>query len=57
MLGREVAQLVNEEKEAGYYSAVFDGTKHASGIYFVRLSAKGASGKTFVKTMKMVLMK
>jgi len=38
-IGREVATLVNETKEAGYYSETFDGTKHSSGIYFVRLQS------------------
>ncbi|MDP1676772.1 MAG: T9SS type A sorting domain-containing protein, partial [Bacteroidota bacterium] len=33
-LGREVESLVSEVKEAGTYSAMFDGSKISSGIYF-----------------------
>ena len=38
-IGREVATLVNEVKEAGYYSAQFDGAKLSSGIYFAKLTS------------------
>ncbi|MEI7905924.1 MAG: T9SS type A sorting domain-containing protein, partial [Bacteroidota bacterium] len=51
-IGREVATLVNEVKEAGYYSAQFDGARLSSGIYFARLSL---SGKTQIR--KLMLMK
>jgi len=51
-IGREVATLVNEVKEAGYYSATFDASKLSSGIYFAKLSS---SGKSQIK--KMMLMK
>ncbi len=51
-IGREVATLVNEVKEAGYYSAQFDGARLSSGIYFAKLSS---SGKTQMR--KLVLMK
>ena len=51
-IGREVATLVNEVKEAGYYSAQFDGARLSSGIYFARLSS---SGKTQIR--KLMLMK
>jgi hypothetical protein len=40
-IGREVATLVNEVKEAGYYSAQFDGAKLSSGTYYYRLNAGG----------------
>lgn len=44
VLGREIIKLVNNEiKEAGYYSAVFDGSNIASGVYFYRLETKGYS--------------
>ncbi len=52
MLGREVATLVNEYKNAGYYQANFDAGKLSSGVYFYTLQA----GK-FVETKKLVLMK
>jgi len=38
MLGKEVSTLVNEEKPAGEYSIVFDGSNLASGMYVYRLS-------------------
>ena len=51
-IGREVAILVNEVKEAGYYSVSFNASNLASGIYFARL----VSGeKSQVK--KLMLMK
>jgi sugar lactone lactonase YvrE len=43
LLGKEVATLVNETKEAGTYSAKFDASKLPSGIYFARLSSNGKS--------------
>lgn len=52
VLGREVATLVNEVKDAGTYTAQFDGAKLSSGIYFAKLSS---SGKTQIR--KLVLMK
>ncbi|MFZ4621967.1 MAG: T9SS type A sorting domain-containing protein [Bacteroidota bacterium] len=51
-LGREVATLVNEVKDAGYYSAQFDGARLSSGIYFTRLTSAGRS-----QTRKLTLMK
>lgn len=50
--GREVAVLVNETLSAGTYSADFDASVFASGVYFYKLS----SGD-FVQTKKMVLVK
>lgn len=51
-IGREVATLVNEVKEAGYHSVHFDATKFSSGIYFARLSSGGKS-----QIRKLVMMK
>jgi len=56
MLGRVVITLVNEKREAGYYSADFDGSSLSSGVYFYRLTLKTDS-KTYQKTMKMILVK
>ncbi len=39
ILGREVATLVNEEKPPGTYTATFDPSNLASGVYFYRLQA------------------
>lgn len=52
ILGKEVAQLVNEQKFAGTYSVGFDASKLASGIYFYAISA----GK-FNQVKKMVLLR
>ena len=52
LLGREVVTLINEVKEAGYYTAEFDGTNFSSGVYIYRI----ASGN-ITKVMKMVLLK
>jgi hypothetical protein len=51
------AVQVDGEIEAGYHTAVFDGSRYASGIYFVRMTAQGSDAKPYVKTMKIVLMK
>ena len=51
-LGRQVATLVNERREAGRYEVNFDGSRLASGVYFYQLKA-GA----FTQTAKMVLVK
>ncbi len=56
LLGRQIIQIVDETKEAGYYTAEFDGTNLASGVYFYRIIAEG-QGKSFNKTLKMVLIK
>ena len=52
MLGREVAVLVNGEKEPGTYTAEFSSAGLASGTYIYRMQA-GA----FVQTKKMILLK
>ncbi len=52
MLGTEVANLVNENQEAGNYSVTFNAAELPSGIYVYRL----ASGN-FMETKKLVLLK
>lgn len=37
LLGREVATLMNEVKQAGVYSVRWDAAGVASGVYFYRL--------------------
>lgn len=39
IMGREAANLVNENKAAGYYSVKFDASKLPGGIYFYRIQA------------------
>jgi hypothetical protein len=42
LLGREVAVLVNERREAGGHAATFDASALSSGVYVYRLEAGGA---------------
>jgi len=52
ILGNEVATLVNENKEVGYYETNFDGSELASGMYIYRLVAEN-----YISTKKMLLIK
>jgi hypothetical protein len=52
ILGNEIAALVNEEKQPGYYEVEFDSVNLVSGIYFYRIQAG-----SFIETKKMVLRK
>ncbi len=52
IVGQKVAALVNRHLEAGFHTAVWDGTRAASGIYLYRLEADN-----FVDTKKMILLK
>jgi hypothetical protein len=52
ILGREVAALVNEEKPAGSYEVIFDGSGLGSGLYFYQLKTR-----EFVQTKKAILLK
>jgi hypothetical protein len=51
-LGRKVTTLVNETKEAGYYSLDFNAASLSSGIYFYKLTAG-----TFTQAKQMMLIK
>jgi hypothetical protein len=55
ILGNEVATLVNEEKEPGYYEVDFNVGQTislSSGVYLYRLQAGD-----FVETKKMILLR
>jgi len=52
MLGREVAELVNELKEQGTYDVVFNSTNLPSGVYIYSLRVND-----FVENQKMTLLK
>jgi flagellar hook assembly protein FlgD len=57
ILGREIAQLVDQRLEAGYHQQVWNGRDRAghempAGMYFVVMQATG-----FRKSIKMVLLK
>jgi hypothetical protein len=52
VLGREVATLVNEEKQPGEYSVTFDASNLSSGVYVYKLQAGG-----FTASKKMIVMR
>ncbi|MHB8843022.1 MAG: T9SS type A sorting domain-containing protein [Candidatus Aquicultor sp.] len=52
LLGKEVATLVDEVKEAGTYDVSFNGKSFTSGVYFYKVQ----SGN-YVKIKKMMLLK
>ncbi len=52
ILGKRVATLVNEEKPAGNYEIVFDGSNLPSGVYFYQIRAG-----SYIETRKMLLLK
>jgi hypothetical protein len=52
LLGREVATLVNEPREPGVYSVIFDASRLASGVYVCRLTTGGLTA-----TRRMILLK
>ncbi len=52
ILGRRVADLVNEELNAGTFEYTFNGAALSSGMYFYRIETTG-----FVQTRKMLLVK
>jgi Secretion system C-terminal sorting domain len=57
--GQKVAELVNQDQHAGYYTVDFGTTaKLASGIYIYRITASDkATGNNFSDTKKMMLLK
>jgi hypothetical protein len=52
MLGRIIANIVNEEKSAGRYELEFDGSSLSSGVYYYRMHAGD-----FVSIRKMLMLK
>lgn len=52
VLGRELFVLVNEEKQPGNYTVVFNGSKLSSGVYYYKLEAAGQSA-----VKKLILLK
>jgi len=61
LLGEEIATLFNGDMFAGYHSvdwnALTNGRQISSGVYFYKIDATGASGKKFISTKKMILLK
>jgi len=50
--GNEIAVLINENKNPGFYNVVFDGSNLSSGIYYYKLTAG-----IYSETKRMVLLK
>lgn len=58
VLGRTVAELVNENKPAGYYAAQWNAARMASGTYFYRLVINSETSQgDFVETKKLTIIK
>jgi hypothetical protein len=52
VLGREVATLVNEYRDAGIYEVEFDGSQLSSGVYYYQLKIND-----YITTRKMLFLK
>jgi len=52
LLGQEVATLMDDVQETGYYTVTWDASEMSSGVYFCRITADD-----FTATKRMVLMK
>jgi hypothetical protein len=62
LLGREIMNLFDGMKEAGYHSIRWNssdqrGNKVSSGIYFCRINLRGENGQQYNKVLKMLLTK
>ncbi len=58
VLGKVVSDFVSENEQAGQYEKTWDASNYASGVYYVRMSAKSlVSGRSYFKAMKMLYLK
>jgi hypothetical protein len=57
VIGREVANLVNEQQEPGGHQVTLDGRKFASGMYVYRLIATDEQNHQHVFQKKMLMLK
>nr|MBC8175539.1 T9SS type A sorting domain-containing protein [Candidatus Neomarinimicrobiota bacterium] len=60
ILGREVTELCNENKQPGYYKVVWNASHYASGIYFIQMNARQNDSRQtgdYVNTLKISLIK
>jgi|GEM_PF-3539530 len=60
VVGREIAELVNNEQSAGFYTVTFSGINLSSGIYLIRFIADPHSGsemEKYVQKEKMILVR
>jgi hypothetical protein len=56
-IGREIANIVNEQQEPGYYQKIFNASRYASGMYIYRLIATDEQNKQHVFNRKMMLLR
>ncbi len=56
VMGREVARIVDETRQAGAHTARFEASALPSGVYLVRMTAAGASGP-FQQTQRLTLVR
>ncbi len=57
VMGQQVATLVESNMTAGFHETSFDASNLSSGVYIARLEAISSSGETFLKEIKMQLIK
>jgi hypothetical protein len=57
MIGQEVVNLTNQEYAAGTHTINFNAAGLSSGVYICTMKAVGASGKNFMASQKMTLLK
>jgi hypothetical protein len=57
LLGRRVAVLVDEPRQAGRYEVIWQPRKLASGVYFYRLQATFSGGQTMSVVKKLMFLK
>ena len=59
VVGREIAQLVNDQKAAGVHEVIFDGATLANGTYYYRLEIQSLTDqqRKFVEVKRMTLLK
>ncbi|MBP9095239.1 MAG: T9SS type A sorting domain-containing protein [Ignavibacteria bacterium] len=57
VLGNEIAEILNEKKNSGYYNYIFDGKNLPSGVYYYKIELTTSELKSFSQTRKMILLK
>jgi Secretion system C-terminal sorting domain len=57
ILGKEIKVLVNEQQEPGNHSIILNASALPSGVYFYRIEAKDNTGKKYILTKKMEVLK